>query len=201
MVAAFAGISLRTRPRALAHACQQSDTRGSNAIAPFPSAPGDPREQPSAAISSRPSPCIRHWHFPSKISFSPYTFPLCRIRLRADSTSQAGRLSLRSSRPYKELRHGPFQPLASSHPLPFEALGVTAMTLPSFSSIELEALMVIGSLLILAATIVVILFSAIVGTGLARLLYLGGRSCVKTILPNLVPFYQPVAVGHKGVKN
>jgi UPF0716 family protein affecting phage T7 exclusion len=75
------------------------------------------------------------------------------------------------------------------------------MTLPSFSSIELEALMIIASLLILAGTVVVILFSAIIGTGLARLLYLGARSCVKTILPNFVPVYQPIAVGHKGVKN
>jgi hypothetical protein len=115
--------------------------------------------------------------------------------------SQAGRLSLLSSPPYKEVRHGPFQPLVSSHPLSCEAFGATAMTLPSFSSIELEALMVIATLLILAATIVVILFSAIVGAGLARLLYLGGRFCVKTILPNFVPFHQPIAVGHKGLKN
>ena len=75
------------------------------------------------------------------------------------------------------------------------------MTLPSFSSIELEALMIIASLLVVAASIVVILFSAIIGTGLARLLYLGARSCVNRILPNLVPVYQPIAVGHKGVKN
>jgi UPF0716 family protein affecting phage T7 exclusion len=75
------------------------------------------------------------------------------------------------------------------------------MTLPSFSSIELEALMIIATLLIFAATIVVILFSAIIGTGLARLLYLGTRSCVKTFLPNFVPLYEPVAVGHKGMKN
>jgi len=77
------------------------------------------------------------------------------------------------------------------------------MALPSFSSMELEALMVIASLLILAASaalIVVILFSAIIGTGLARLLYLGVRSCVKTILPNFVPVSEPVAVGHKAVK-
>jgi UPF0716 family protein affecting phage T7 exclusion len=75
------------------------------------------------------------------------------------------------------------------------------MTLPSFSSIELEALMIIASLLVVAASIVVILFSAIIGTGLARLLYLGARSCVNRVLPNFVPFYQPIAVGHKGVKN
>jgi len=56
-------------------------------------------------------------------------------------------------------------------------------------------------LLVVAASIVVILFSAIIGTGLARLLYLGARSCVNRILPNLVPVYQPIAVGHKGVKN
>jgi len=75
------------------------------------------------------------------------------------------------------------------------------MTLHSFSSIELEALMIIASLLIVAASVVVILFSAIIATGLARLLYLGARSCVKTFLPNFVPVYQPVAVGHKGMKN
>jgi hypothetical protein len=103
--------------------------------------------------------------------------------------------------PYKELPHGPLQHLVRSHSLSFEAFGVTAMTLPSFSSIELEALMIIATLLIFAATIVVILFSAITGTGLARLLYLDARSCVKTILPNFVPVYQPVAVGHKGMKN
>jgi UPF0716 family protein affecting phage T7 exclusion len=75
------------------------------------------------------------------------------------------------------------------------------MTLPSFSSIELEALMIIASLLVVAASVVVILFSAIIGTGLARLLYLGARSCVNRILPNFVPVYEPVAVSHKGVKN
>ena len=78
------------------------------------------------------------------------------------------------------------------------------MALPSFSSMELEVLMIVASLLILAASvasIVVILFSALVGTGLARLLYLGARSCVKTILPNFVPVYQHLAVGHKAVKN
>jgi hypothetical protein len=69
------------------------------------------------------------------------------------------------------------------------------MTLPSFSSIELEALMIIVTLLIFAATIVVILFSAIIGTGLARLLYLGARSCVKTFLPTFrisSPFTSPL---------
>src|ERR1700751_934697 len=101
----------------------------------------------------------------------------------------------------RSFAHGPFQPLVSSHPLSFEAFGVTAMTLPSFSSIELEALMIIASLLVVAASIVVILFSAIIGTGLSRLLYLGARSCVKTIFPNFVPVYEPVAVGHKAVKN
>jgi hypothetical protein len=74
------------------------------------------------------------------------------------------------------------------------------MTVPSFSSIELEALMVIATVLILAAAVVVLLFSAIVGTGLARLLYLGARSCANRVLPYFVPVYQPVAVGPKGVK-
>ena len=75
------------------------------------------------------------------------------------------------------------------------------MTLPSFNSIELEALMIIASLLVVAASIVVILFSAIIGTGLARLLYLGARSFVNRVLPNFVPVYEPIAVGHKTVKN
>ena len=74
------------------------------------------------------------------------------------------------------------------------------MTLPSFSSIELEALMVIATVLILAVGVVVLLFSAIVGTGLARLLYLGARSCANRVLLDFVPVYQPIAVGHKGVK-
>jgi hypothetical protein len=75
------------------------------------------------------------------------------------------------------------------------------MTLPSFSSIELEALMVIATVLVLAGAAVVILFAAIVGTGLARLLYLGARSCANRVLPNFVPFHQPVVVVHKGARH
>lgn len=171
------------------------------AFSPRASLPRRATQQPSAIITSHPSPHLRHWHFPSKISFSPYTFPLRRIRRRADSTSHPARLSSQSPCPTRSFAHGPFQSLVSSHPLSLEAFGVTAMTLPSFSSIELEALMIIASLLVVAASVVVILFSAIIGTGLARLLYLGARSCVKTILPNFVPVYEPVAVGHKAVKN
>ena len=74
------------------------------------------------------------------------------------------------------------------------------MTIPSFSSIESEALMVIATVLILAGAVVVILFSAIIGTGLARLPYLGTRSCANRVLLDFVPVYQPIAVGHKGVK-
>jgi hypothetical protein len=66
---------------------------------------------------------------------------------------------------------------------------------------ELEVPIAVAALVIFAAAVVVILSSAIIGTGLARLLYLGARSCVKTVvLPNFVPVYQPIAVGHKGVK-
>jgi len=73
------------------------------------------------------------------------------------------------------------------------------MTLPSFSSIELEALMIIATLLILAGTAVVVLFSAIVWNGPSLdCSIFGARSCVKTVLPNFVPVYQPIAVGHKG---
>jgi hypothetical protein len=74
------------------------------------------------------------------------------------------------------------------------------MLFPSFSSIELEVLVVIASLLILAGAFVAILFSAIIGAGFVRLLYVGGRFCVKTILRNFVPLHQPVAVGHRGAK-
>ena len=62
------------------------------------------------------------------------------------------------------------------------------MTLPSLSPIEFQVLVTVATLVIFAAAFVVILFSAIVGAGLARLLYLGARSCAKTILPNFVPF-------------
>jgi hypothetical protein len=71
---------------------------------------------------------------------------------------------------------------------------------PSFSSIELEVLAVTGALLILAAAFFAIFFSAIIGAVLARLLYVGGRSCMKTVLPNFVPVHQPIAVGPKGAK-
>jgi hypothetical protein len=75
------------------------------------------------------------------------------------------------------------------------------MTLPSFSSIELEVLLVIATLLLFMATFVAVLFSAIVGAGLARLLYVAGHWCAKAILPNFVPLHQPVAIGHKGAKD
>jgi hypothetical protein len=120
----------------------------SRAFARFRHAPAcRASQQPSATISSRPSPYLRHWHFPSKISFSPYTFPRRRIRRRADSTSHPGRLSSQSPALQRSFAHGPFQPLVSSSPLSFEAFGM------------------------------------------------------KTILPNFVPVYEPVAVGHKAVKN
>jgi hypothetical protein len=142
-----------------------------------------------ATSSSRPKSAFLLTHFPcaeSDVAPIPHRTPPAYHR---------------NHPPTRSLAHGPFQSLVSSHPLSFEAFDVTAMTLPSFSSIELEALMIIASLLVVAASIVVILFSAIIGTGLARLLYLAARSCVKTILPNFVPVYQPIAVGHKGVKN
>jgi hypothetical protein len=74
------------------------------------------------------------------------------------------------------------------------------MTLPFFSSTELEALLAIAMVLILAVAVVLVLFSAIIGTGLARLLFLGARSCANRVLPYFVPVYQPIAVGHEGVK-
>jgi hypothetical protein len=72
---------------------------------------------------------------------------------------------------------------------------------PSLSAIELEVLVITGVLLFLAAAFFAIFFSAVIGAGLARLLYVGGRFCAKTILPNFVPVTSPVAVGHKGAKD
>jgi hypothetical protein len=72
---------------------------------------------------------------------------------------------------------------------------------PSFTAIELEVLVVIGILLFLAAAFFAIFFSAIIGAGLARLLYVGGRFCAKTIHPSFVPVHQPIAVGPKGAKD
>jgi hypothetical protein len=72
---------------------------------------------------------------------------------------------------------------------------------PSFTAIELEVLAVIGILLFLAAAFFAIFFSAIIGAALARLLYVGGRFCAKTIHPSLVPVTSPVAVSHKGAKD
>ena len=80
-----------TRPPAVRH-----ELRRLRALSPRASLPREPaaiRHHNLIIISSHPSPHIRHWHFPAKISFSPYTFPLRRIRLRADSTSRPGRLS------------------------------------------------------------------------------------------------------------
>jgi hypothetical protein len=165
-----------------------------------------------ACADTRPPAAIRRNLIALFSSSSPLAFPLqnqffsLHISPAPNPTSRRFHIAPRPpiiaiTPPTRSFAHGPFQPLVSSHPLSFEAFGVTAMTLPSFSSIELEALMIIASLLVVAAAIVVILFSAIIGTGLARLLYLGARSCVKTILPNFVPVYQPIAVGHKGVKN
>ena len=71
---------------------------------------------------------------------------------------------------------------------------------PSFSAIELEVLAIIGVLLFLAAAFFAVFFSAMIGAGLARLLYVGGRFCARTILPSFVPVTSPLAVSHKGAK-
>lgn len=118
--------------------------------------------------------------------------------LGADSTSHADCVSSHHPPPSKELPHGgPFQSLVGSHPPASEAFGVTAMTLPSLSPIEFQVLVTVATLVIFAAAFVVILFSAIVGAGLARLLYLGARSCVKTILPNFVPLPAHIGASHR----
>lgn len=75
------------------------------------------------------------------------------------------------------------------------------MTLPSLSPMELEILIALAALVIFPAAVVVVLFSAIVGAGLSRLLYLGARSCANRVLPYFVPFHQPVVVGHKGARH
>jgi len=72
---------------------------------------------------------------------------------------------------------------------------------PSFSAIELQVLLVTGTLLFLAAAFFAIFFSAIIGAGIARLLYVSGRSCMKLVLPNFVPMHQPIPIGPKGAKH
>ena len=65
----------------------------------------------------------------------------------------------------------------------------------------LEILTAVAALVIFPAAVVAVLFSAMVGAGLSRLLYLGARSCANRVLLNFVPFHQPVAVGPKGARN
>jgi len=55
------------------------------------------------------------------------------------------------------------------------------MALPSLNTPELELLIGIIEALIFVASFLALLFSAILALGLARLLYVGGRSCVKKI--------------------
>ena len=70
------------------------------------------------------------------------------------------------------------------------------MPLPSLSPIALEILVPVAALLILAAAFLAVLFCAIVGAGLGRLLYLGARSCANRVLPIFAPI-QSVVVGPK----
>ena len=55
------------------------------------------------------------------------------------------------------------------------------MALPSFSSIELQLLICVIGVVIFVGSFLALLFSLIFGLGLARLLYLSGRWCVKRI--------------------
>ena len=55
------------------------------------------------------------------------------------------------------------------------------MAPPSLNTPELELLIGIIEALIFVASFLALLFSAILGLGLARLLYVGGRWCVKKI--------------------
>jgi hypothetical protein len=52
---------------------------------------------------------------------------------------------------------------------------------PSINTPELELLIGIVGVLIFVASFLALLFSAIFGLGLARLLYVGGRWCVRKI--------------------
>jgi hypothetical protein len=65
----------------------------------------------------------------------------------------------------------------------------------------LEILIAVAVFGIFAAAVVLVLFSAIAGAGLSRLLYLGARSFANRVLPNFVPFHQPVVVVHKGARH
>jgi hypothetical protein len=59
---------------------------------------------------------------------------------------------------------------------------MTAMTLPlSLNPIEFELLIGIAFVLILVALFLVLLLSAIIGAGIARLLYLVGSCCVRKL--------------------
>ena len=55
------------------------------------------------------------------------------------------------------------------------------MALPSFSSMEVQLLICVIGVVILVRSFLAILVSGIFGVGLARLLYVGGRSCVGKI--------------------
>ena len=52
------------------------------------------------------------------------------------------------------------------------------MALPSFSPVELQVLLSIIAVLISIGSFLALLVSVILGLGLARLLYVGGRGCV-----------------------
>lgn len=53
--------------------------------------------------------------------------------------------------------------------------------LPSLGTVELEILICVVSVLVLFGSFLMLLFSALFGLGLARLLYSGGRWCVGKI--------------------
>jgi hypothetical protein len=55
------------------------------------------------------------------------------------------------------------------------------MALPSFSPIELQLLISLIAVLIFIGSFLALLFSAVFGLGLVRLLYVGGRWCVGKI--------------------
>ena len=55
------------------------------------------------------------------------------------------------------------------------------MALPSFSTTELQLLICVIGVVVFVGSFLVLLFSAIFGLGLGRLLYVGGRWCVRKI--------------------
>lgn len=113
----------------------------------------------------------------------PYSIASPRMRIQAYGPSQANGLSLPQHPLLKEPRRGSavqrvVSPTSSPHS---KARGVKTMVPLSLNVAQLEVLFVIASLLFFAFLFLAIFFSAIIGGVMARMLYVGGRWCVKKI--------------------